>query len=75
MPVTIYADNVSVDKSYGELSITIDVSIDDILTQLHAIHKADYTALESEYLNLVDEHHLLKAAYEVLLEKFDMLDP
>jgi hypothetical protein len=75
MKVTIYTDDVSVDKAYGNLRVTVDVDVDDILTELNAIHKADYTALESEYLNLVDEHYLLKRAYEVLLEKFDMLDP
>lgn len=75
MKVTIYTDDVSVDKAYGNLRVTVDVDVDDILTELNAIHKADYTALESEYLNLVDEHNLLKIAYEELREKFDMLDP
>jgi endonuclease III len=75
MKVTIYTDDVSVAKAYGQLGVTVDIDVDDILTQLGAIHKADYTALESEYLNLVDEHYLLKRAHEVLLEKFDMLDP
>ena len=75
MKVTIYTDDVSVDKAYDNLRVTVDINVDDILTELNAIHKADYTALESEYLNLVDEHYLLKRAYEVLLEKFDMLDP
>jgi DnaJ-domain-containing protein 1 len=75
MKVTIYTDDVSVDKAYGELRVTVDIDVDDMLEQLDAIHKADYTAIESEYMTLVDEHYQIKVAYALLLEKFEMLDP
>jgi DnaJ-domain-containing protein 1 len=75
MKVTIYTDDVSVENAHGSVRLIVDIDVDDMLEQLDAIHKADYTAIESEYMNLVDEHYQIKVAYELLLEKFEMLDP
>jgi DnaJ-domain-containing protein 1 len=75
MEITIYTDSLTVDKAYNQVRVTIDVDLEDMLNQLNAVHKADYTAIESEYMTLVDEHYQIKVAYEELLEKFEMLDP
>jgi DnaJ-domain-containing protein 1 len=75
MEITIYTDSLIVDKGYNQVRVTIDVDLEDMLNQLNAVHKADYTAIESEYMTLVDEHYQIKVAYEELLEKFEMLDP
>jgi endonuclease III len=75
MEITIYTDEVSVDKAYGQIRVTVDIDVDDMLEQLGAIRKAEYTAIESDYMTLVHEHYQIKTAYEQLLDKFNMLDP
>ena len=75
MEVTIYTDSLSVDKTHSQVRVTLYVDVDDLLDQLDAVRKADYTDIRQEYDNLVDKHYELQEAYDDLRSKFDMLDP
>jgi len=75
MEVTIYTDSLSIDRAYNLVRVTVAVDVEDMLSQLDAVHKADYTDLNEEYTNLVDKHSELQEAYDELRSKFEMLDP
>jgi hypothetical protein len=75
MEITIYTDSLSVDKAHNQLRVTVVVAVEDMLSQLDAVHKADYTDIRQQYDNLANRHSELLEAYDELREKFDMLDP
>lgn len=75
MEITIYTDSLSVDKAYNQVRVTVDVDVEDMLSQLNAVHKNDYAILDAQYEKLTEEHEDLSKAYDELREKFDMLDP
>ena len=66
MEIVIYTDSLSVDKSYNQVKVSMDVDVEDMLNQLDAVPKADYDALHEEYTNLVDKHSELQEAYDEL---------
>jgi predicted nuclease with TOPRIM domain len=75
MEITIYTDSLSVDKAFNQVRVTVDVDVEDILSQLDAVPKNDYAILDAQYDKLTQEHEDLSKAYDELSEKFDMLDP
>jgi predicted nuclease with TOPRIM domain len=75
MEITIYTDSLIVDKAYNRVRVTVDVDVEDILSQLNAVHKNDHTILNDQYEKLGEQFDELKKAYDELREKFDMLDP
>jgi predicted nuclease with TOPRIM domain len=75
MEITIYTDSLTVDKAYSQVKVTIDVDVEDMLSQLNAVHKNDHTILNDQYEKLSEQFDELKEAYDELCEKFDMLDP
>ena len=75
MQITIYTDSLSVDKAYNQVRVTIDVDVEDMLSQLDAVPKNDYTILDDQYEKLSEQFKQLEESYDELREKFDMLDP
>jgi len=75
MQITIYTDSLSVDKAYNQVRVTINVDVEDMLSQLDAVPKNDYTILDDQYEKLSEQFKQLEEAYDELREKFDMLDP
>jgi hypothetical protein len=75
MEITIYTDSLSVDKAFNQVRVTVNVDVEDMLTQLNSVPKNDYTILDDQYETLRERFRQVQEAYDELREKFDMLDP
>ena len=75
MEITIYTDSLTVDKAYSQVRVTVNVDVEDMLSQLNAVPKNDYTILDDQYETLRERFRQVQEAYDELREKFNMLDP
>ena len=75
MEITIYTDSLSVDKAFNQVRVTVNVDVEDMLSQLNAVHQNDHAILNDQYEKLSEQFDELKEAYDELREKFNMLDP